>query len=69
MVKRLFSIPLRGLQEFINFNFKFTQLSLSCPYYSCINKLTKTIKITLKTQNKGTVQHLVIDSTRLKIYG
>ncbi|ATF09775.1 Mobile element protein [Candidatus Enterovibrio altilux] len=27
------------------------------------------VNITFKTKNKGTIQHLVIDSTGLKVYG
>ncbi|ATF09131.1 Mobile element protein [Candidatus Enterovibrio altilux] len=56
------------MQEFIHFIFKFTQLSLLYPHYVYISKRAKTVNITLKTQNKGTIQHLAIDFTGLKIY-
>ncbi|ATF10453.1 Mobile element protein [Candidatus Enterovibrio altilux] len=38
MAKHIFSIPLRCLQGFINFVFKFVQHPLSCPHCSCISK-------------------------------
>ncbi|HAS8246700.1 TPA: IS5 family transposase [Vibrio vulnificus] len=69
MVKRVFSMPLRGLQGFINSIFKLAELPLSCPHYSCISKLAKTVNVAFKTKTKGTIQHLAIDSTGLKVYG
>ncbi|ATF09578.1 Mobile element protein [Candidatus Enterovibrio altilux] len=62
-------MPLRNLPGFINPVFKFVQLPLSYPHYSCISKRTKTINVTLKTQNKGSTHNLAIDSTGLKAYG
>ncbi len=44
-------------------------LPLSCPHYSCISKRAKTVNVTLKTKTKGTIQHLAIDATGLKVYG
>ncbi len=38
MVKPVFSIPLRGLQGFINSIFKLAPLPLLYPHYSCISK-------------------------------
>lgn len=69
MVKRVFSLPLRGLQGFINSIFKLAQLPLSCPHYSCISKRAKTVNVAFKTKTKATIQHLAIDATGLKVYG
>ncbi len=69
MVKRVFSLPLRGLQGFINSIFKLAQFPLLCPYYSCISKRAKTVNISFKTKTKGAIQHLAIDATGLKVYG
>ncbi|ATF10118.1 Mobile element protein (plasmid) [Candidatus Enterovibrio altilux] len=55
-------MSLRGLQVCINSIFKFIQLSLPCSHYSCISKRTKTINVTFKTKNKGSIQHLAINS-------
>ncbi|ATF09786.1 Mobile element protein [Candidatus Enterovibrio altilux] len=42
---------------------------MSYPYYSCISKHAKTVSVTFKTKNKGSVQHLAIEPTELKVYG
>ncbi len=69
MVKCVFSMSLRGLQELINSVFKFIQLPLSCPRHLCISTKAKTVNITFMTKNKVSIQHLAIYSTDLKIYG
>ncbi|TPE53425.1 transposase, partial [Shewanella sp. LC2] len=48
MVKRVFSMPLRALQGFINSVFKLADIPLSCPHYTCISKRAKTVKIAFK---------------------
>ncbi|ATF09125.1 Mobile element protein [Candidatus Enterovibrio altilux] len=69
VVKRIFAMPLRGLQKFINFVIKLIQLPLSYHHYSYISKRAKTINVTCQTKTKRTIPHLAISSTRLKIYG
>ncbi|ATF10522.1 Mobile element protein [Candidatus Enterovibrio altilux] len=44
-------------------------MPLSCPHYSCISKQAKTINVTFKTKNKGSIQNLAIGSTGLTVYG
>ncbi|WP_161492970.1 transposase [Candidatus Enterovibrio altilux] len=45
---------------------------LHCYYHvltiSCISKRAKMVSVTLKTKNKGIIQHLAVDFTGLKIY-
>ena len=41
---------------------------LKSPDYSCISKRAKTVEINYRAPSKGTVTHLVIDSTGLKVY-
>ncbi len=69
MVKRIFSMPLRALQGFIDSVFKLADVPLSCPHYSCISKRAKTVNISFKTKTRGAIQHLAIDATGLKVYG
>ena len=38
MVKRIFSMPLRASQGFIDSVFRLAQVPLSCPHYSCISR-------------------------------
>lgn len=69
MVRRVFSLQLRGFQVFINSILKLVQLPLSCPNYSWISKRAKTINVVFKTKTKGTIQHLAINAIGLKVYG
>ncbi|ATF08670.1 Mobile element protein [Candidatus Enterovibrio altilux] len=48
---------LRGLQVFINYIFKFAQLSLSSLHYSCISKRAKTANVRFKMKTKGIIPH------------
>ncbi|ATF09944.1 Mobile element protein [Candidatus Enterovibrio altilux] len=43
IVKQIFSMPSRGLSEFISFILKLTELPLSYPHYSCISKQAKMV--------------------------
>lgn len=69
MVKRIFSMPLRASQGFIDSVFRLAQVSLSCPHYSCISRRAKDVDVSFKTKTKGPIQHLAIDATGLKVYG
>ncbi|EPL0285846.1 IS5-like element ISSpu20 family transposase [Providencia huaxiensis] len=69
MVKRVFSMPLRALQGFINSVFKLANVPLVCPHYTCISKRAKTVNISFKTKTRGAIEHLAIDATGLKVYG
>ncbi|ATF09253.1 Mobile element protein [Candidatus Enterovibrio altilux] len=46
---------LKSLQRCINSVFKFIQLPLSYPHYSCLRKQTKTVNVKFKAKNKGTI--------------
>ncbi|ATF08789.1 Mobile element protein [Candidatus Enterovibrio altilux] len=39
------------------------------PHDSCISNRARMVNIVFKTKTKGSIQHLAIDSTGLKIYG
>ena len=69
MVKRIFSMPLRASQGFIDSVFRLAQVPLSCPHYSCISRRAKDVDVSFKTKTKGPIQHLAIDATGLKVYG
>lgn len=65
MVNRVFSMPLRALQGFINSVFKLESIPLMCPHYTCISKRAKTVNIAFKTKTRGIIEHLAIDSAGL----
>ncbi|EKF9161622.1 IS5 family transposase [Vibrio cholerae] len=66
MVKRIFSMPLRASQGFMDSAFQLAQLPLRCPHYSCISRRAKDVNVSFKTKTKGPIQHLAIDATGLK---
>lgn len=69
MVKRFFSLPLRALQGFIESVFRLVNIPLVCPHYTCISRRTENVGGNFKASTPGAIQHLTIDSTRLKVYG
>ncbi|EGQ9289988.1 IS5 family transposase, partial [Vibrio parahaemolyticus] len=69
MVKRVFSMPLRALQGFLDSVFKLANIPLFCPHYTCISRRAKEVDVSFKTKTRGAIQHLAIDSTGLKVYG
>lgn len=62
-------MPLCASQVFIDSVFRLAQISLSCPYYSCINRRAKDVDVSFKTKTKRAIQHLARDATSIKIYG
>ncbi len=69
MVKRVFSMPLRALQGFLDSVFNLANIPLVCPHYTCISRRAKKVEVSFKTKTRGAIQHLVIDATGLKVYG
>ena len=68
MVKRVFSMPLRALQGFLDSVFKLANIPLVCPHYTCISRRAKEVEVSFKTKTRGVIQHLAIDATGLKVY-
>jgi len=69
MVKRVFSMPLRALQGFLDSVFKLANIQLACPHYTSISRRAKEVEVSFKTKTRGAIQHLAIDATGLKAYG
>lgn len=69
MVNRIFSLPLRALQGFIDSVFKLANAPLVCPHYTCISRRAKDVDVNFKASTRGAIQHLAIDATGLKVYG
>ncbi len=67
MVKRIFFLPLRTLQGFIDSVFKLANVPLVCPHYTCISRRAKDVEVNFKASTRGAIQHLAIDATGLKI--
>lgn len=69
MVKGIFSLPLRALQGFIDSIFALMNVPLRSPNYTSISKRSKTVQVKYKNKSKGSVRHIAIDSTGLKVFG
>jgi hypothetical protein len=69
MVKRVFSLPLRALQGFIDSILRLANVPLVCPHYTCISRRAKDVEVDFKASTRGTIQHLAIDATGLMVYG
>ncbi|EOK5722022.1 TPA: IS5 family transposase [Vibrio parahaemolyticus] len=69
MVKRVFSMPLRALQGFIDSVFSLANVPIVCPHYSCISRRAKQVEVSFKPKTRGAIQHLAIDATGLRVYG
>ena len=69
MMKRVFNLPLRALQGFVDSIFMLMELPLRCPACSLVSKRTKSVNISIKTPARGGISHLVIDATGLKVFG
>lgn len=69
MVKKIFNLPLRGLQGFLDSIFSMMKLDLRSPNYSCISKRARELDVSIRFPEKGPIKHLAIDSTGLKVFG
>lgn len=69
MVKRIYSLPLGVLQGFIDSAFTLANVPLVCPHYTCISRRAKDVAVDFKASTRGTIQHLAINATGLKVYG
>ncbi|CAK2766625.1 transposase [Vibrio crassostreae] len=69
MIKEIFSLPLRALQGFIDSIFELLEVPLTSPDYTCISKRSKTVQIKYRNKSRGTIRHIAIDSTGLKVFG
>jgi hypothetical protein len=69
MVRRILFLPLRALQGFIDSVFRLANVPLICPHYTYRSRRAKDVEVCFKTSSRGTIQHLDIDATGLKVYG
>ncbi len=69
VIKRVFRLPLRAVQGFIDSIFALMGVPLRCPDYSCVSRRAKSVNVSFKTPTRGESAHLVIDSTGLKVFG
>lgn len=69
MLKGVFKLSLRATEGFINSMFKLMDVPLQSPDYTSISKRAKTVEVKYRNPCRGSVAHLVVDATGLKVYG
>lgn len=69
MLKGIFNLPLRALQGFIDSLFSLMDVDLRSPNYTSISKRARTVEVNYRHPPKGSVAHLVIDATGVKVFG
>jgi len=68
MLQAIYGLSLRQTEGFLNSLFVLMGVELKSPDYSSVSKRAKRVGIKLPKPN-GSVAHLVLDSTGLKVYG
>lgn len=69
MIKGIYTLPLRALQGFIDSIFALMNVPLHYPDYTSTSKRSKTVQVKYKNKSKGSVRHITIDSTGMKVFG
>jgi len=69
VIKRVFRLPLRAAQGFIDSIFALMDIPLRCPDYTSVSRRAKSVNVSFKTPTRGEIAHLVIDSSGLKVFG
>jgi hypothetical protein len=69
VVRKVYHLPLRQAEGFINSFFKQSRLSLKAPDYTTLSRRSNDLPVQSSAKNKGGITDIVVDSTGLKVYG
>jgi hypothetical protein len=69
VLKQTFHLPYRALEGFAGSLMQLTGLNLAVPDHSNISRRAKKIQIAIPRIKREKIEHVVVDSTGLKIYG
>ena len=69
VVRKVYHLPLRQTEGFMNSFFEQSNLNLRAPDYTTISKRSSNLAVDLSVANKGDINDIVVDSTGLKVYG
>lgn len=69
MLKALFHLPYRTLEGFARSLMHLMGLSLDVPEHTLMSRRSKKLRVVIPHHVKSEPQHIVVDSTGLKIYG
>lgn len=62
-------MPLRAFQGFLDSMFKTVNIPLVYPHNICISRQAKEVDVSINPKTRGTIRHLAIDATGLKVHG
>lgn len=65
----LLLLLLRVLQGFIDSIFNLMDVQLTSPDFTYISKRSKTVQVRYRNKSKGSIRHIVNDSTGLEVFG
>lgn len=68
-LRRIFSLPLRVVQGFIDSIFELFEVTLTSPDYTRISKRSKTVQVKYRNKSRGAIRNIAIDSTGLNVFG
>ena len=69
LVRKVYHLPLRQTEGFMNSFFDQIGLTLSVPDYTTICRRSDTLTVDLSVTNNGDITDIVVDSTGLKVFG
>lgn len=68
LLREIYHLPLRSTQGLVSSVLRLMQTELIAPHYSTLSRRARSLPLSLTAQKKM-INHLVIDSTGLKVYG
>jgi hypothetical protein len=67
LLREAYHLPLRSTQGLVSSVLRLMQVGLRAPHYSTLSRRARSLELPLAAPKK--IEHLVIDSTGLKVYG
>jgi hypothetical protein len=68
-LREVYHLPLRATQGLVRSLLRLLEVNLPVPDYSTLSPRARYLRLSLSAQSKQQIEHLVIDSTGLKLYG
>lgn len=69
LIREVYHLPLRATQGLVSSILRLLQLDLPAAHYSTLSRRARRLQLSLSTDARKPIRHLVIDSTGLKVYG
>jgi hypothetical protein len=69
VLREVYHLPLRATQGLVRSLLRLLEVNLPAPDYSTLSRRAQDLQLSLLAHNKKQIEHLVVDSTGLKLYG